>query len=188
MNAIVTERKRRSMTQKRLAHEAGIDARTLRKIEKGEQVSPDSYRAACLALGIEPHRPEPTAPQRLALSFREILHLSLIALVVVAAAFAFHRVRSAAPNYEITMLGEADCMTALGLPQSRPLDGWAAATSGLVVTDVKTFPGKARCATVMRVKSDLIELALIDSLAQDGIEADVDVVVGFLPSKFVASP
>ena len=39
----------------------------------------------------------------------------------------------------------------------------------------------------MGVKSDLSELALIDSLAQDGIEADVDVVGGFLPSNFVAS-
>lgn len=50
---IVDERLRRSMSQKRLAHEAGIDARTLRKIEKGEVVSPETYRSVLTALGIE---------------------------------------------------------------------------------------------------------------------------------------
>lgn len=51
MNRIESERRRQSMTQKRLAFESGIDARTLRKMEKGEQVSPESYRAVCQALG-----------------------------------------------------------------------------------------------------------------------------------------
>jgi hypothetical protein len=42
------------MSQKRLAHEAGIDVRTLRRIESGISVSPESYRAICIALKIEP--------------------------------------------------------------------------------------------------------------------------------------
>ncbi len=51
---IINERSRRSMTQKRLAHEAGIDPRTLRKIEKGEVVSPESLHAVYRVLGIAP--------------------------------------------------------------------------------------------------------------------------------------
>jgi transcriptional regulator with XRE-family HTH domain len=54
MTQVKNERIRRSMSQKRLALLAGIDARTLRKIEKGEYVSLESYRAVCNALGIEP--------------------------------------------------------------------------------------------------------------------------------------
>jgi len=46
-----------SMSQKRLAHEARIDVRTLRRIEGGVDVSPESYRAVCLALKIDPAVP-----------------------------------------------------------------------------------------------------------------------------------
>lgn len=59
---IVDERLRRNMSQKRLAHEAGIDARTLRKIEKGEVVSPETYRSVLNALGIES---APAQPRRI---------------------------------------------------------------------------------------------------------------------------
>lgn len=52
MTSIKDERVRQSMTQKRLAFESGIDARTLRKIEKGEAVSPESMRAVRVALGL----------------------------------------------------------------------------------------------------------------------------------------
>lgn len=54
MSIIKSERIKQSMSQKRLASLAGIDARTLRKIEKGEVVSAESFRSACLALGLEP--------------------------------------------------------------------------------------------------------------------------------------
>jgi transcriptional regulator with XRE-family HTH domain len=54
MSQIKSERIKQSMSQKRLADLAGIDARTLRKIEKGEVVSAESFRSACLALGLEP--------------------------------------------------------------------------------------------------------------------------------------
>lgn len=43
-----------SISQKRLAHMAGIDVRTLRRMESGIAVSPESYRAACLALKVDP--------------------------------------------------------------------------------------------------------------------------------------
>ncbi|MCV9965087.1 helix-turn-helix domain-containing protein [Pararhizobium sp. BT-229] len=52
----------RSMSQKRLAHEAGIDVRTLRRIESGIAVSPESFRAVCIALRIEPSIPSETTP------------------------------------------------------------------------------------------------------------------------------
>lgn len=42
------------MTQKRLAFEAGIDARTLRKIENDIAVSPESYRSVCRVLNLDP--------------------------------------------------------------------------------------------------------------------------------------
>jgi transcriptional regulator with XRE-family HTH domain len=51
-----------SMSQKRLAHEAGIDVRTLRRIEGGVTVSPESFRAVCLALRIDPSVPGETTP------------------------------------------------------------------------------------------------------------------------------
>ncbi len=54
MYAIRDERIRQSMSQKRLAHEAGITVRTLRKIEKGEDVSLETYRSVCKALGLRP--------------------------------------------------------------------------------------------------------------------------------------
>lgn len=53
MDTIRTERLRRSLTQKRLAFEAGIDPRTLRKIEKGEKVSPESVLSVCSVLGLD---------------------------------------------------------------------------------------------------------------------------------------
>jgi transcriptional regulator with XRE-family HTH domain len=65
-----------SMSQKRLAHEAGIDVRTLRRIEGGVTVSPESYRAVCLALKIDPSvsldetAPEPTATMAFTLASR----------------------------------------------------------------------------------------------------------------------
>lgn len=52
-----------SMSQKRLAHEAGIDVRTLRRIESGVDVLPESYRAVCLALRIDPAAPVDHAMQ-----------------------------------------------------------------------------------------------------------------------------
>ncbi|MCS4089939.1 helix-turn-helix domain-containing protein [Rhizobium sp. BK176] len=58
MSQIKSERIKQSMSQKRLASLAGIDARTLRKIEKGEVVSAESFRSACLALGLDPSLPE----------------------------------------------------------------------------------------------------------------------------------
>ncbi len=54
MSQIRDERIRQSMSQKRLAFLAQIDARTLRKIEKGENVSAESFRSVCNVLGIEP--------------------------------------------------------------------------------------------------------------------------------------
>jgi transcriptional regulator with XRE-family HTH domain len=54
---IKNERLKQSMSQKRLAYEAGIDARTLRKLETGETVSAETYRTVCVALGIEPTFP-----------------------------------------------------------------------------------------------------------------------------------
>lgn len=44
----------KSMSQKRLAFEAGIDARTLRKIEQGVTVSPESLWAVCRILEVDP--------------------------------------------------------------------------------------------------------------------------------------
>lgn len=52
MNAILEERIRQGKTQKRLAHEAGIAARTLRKLERGEEVSLETMGAVRKALGI----------------------------------------------------------------------------------------------------------------------------------------
>lgn len=46
-------REERSMTQKRLAFEAGVDVRTIRRMENGTSVSPESLRAAYVALGID---------------------------------------------------------------------------------------------------------------------------------------
>lgn len=54
MPTIREERLRRSLTQKRLAFEAGIDPRTLRKLEKGEKVSPESVLAVCRVLDMDP--------------------------------------------------------------------------------------------------------------------------------------
>lgn len=54
MTTVYEERMRRAWTQKRLAFEAGIDARTLRKIEKGQPVSLETIRAVCSVLDIAP--------------------------------------------------------------------------------------------------------------------------------------
>lgn len=61
MNAILDERIRQGKTQKRLAHEAGIAARTLRKLERGEEVSLETLGAVRRALGmrLQPHNPAP---------------------------------------------------------------------------------------------------------------------------------
>ncbi len=53
MSSIKDERLRQNMSQKRLALEAGINVRTLRKIEKGEYVSPESMRSVLSVLRVE---------------------------------------------------------------------------------------------------------------------------------------
>jgi transcriptional regulator with XRE-family HTH domain len=58
MNAILEERIRQGKTQKRLAYEAGIAARTLRKLERGEEVSLETLGAVRRALGIKT-QPQP---------------------------------------------------------------------------------------------------------------------------------
>jgi transcriptional regulator with XRE-family HTH domain len=52
------ERTRLAMTQKRLAHVAGIDARTVRKLERGETVSLETRHTVYTALGIPLERTE----------------------------------------------------------------------------------------------------------------------------------
>lgn len=69
-----------SMTQKRLAHEAGIDVRTLRRIEGGVAVSPESFRAVCLALKIPPvfvvDAPEPENSSSMSIAFMSLLEVT----------------------------------------------------------------------------------------------------------------
>lgn len=62
MNAILEERIRQGKTQKRLAYEAGIAARTLRKLERGEEVSLETLGAVRRVLGI---KTQPKLPTRI---------------------------------------------------------------------------------------------------------------------------
>ena len=63
MHDIKNVRLKKSMTQKRLAYEAGVDVRTIRRLEAGAAVSPESYRAACIVLGVDPaERGGPATP------------------------------------------------------------------------------------------------------------------------------
>lgn len=52
------ERTQLAMTQKRLAHAAGVDARTVRKLERGKPVSLETKHAVYSALGLPLDRPE----------------------------------------------------------------------------------------------------------------------------------
>ncbi|MCS4089514.1 helix-turn-helix domain-containing protein [Rhizobium sp. BK176] len=120
-----------SMSQKRLAHEAGIDVRTLRRIEGGVTVSPESYRAVCLALKIDPSvsieeaAPEPseTITLRLASRLDFIVAKSLafarttrgktiIAVAVVAVAVSAGAAVRAwwfRPNVSVTIAFDRSC-------------------------------------------------------------------------------
>jgi transcriptional regulator with XRE-family HTH domain len=113
---IIDERTRRSMTQKRLAHEAGIDPRTLRKIEKGEQVSPESLLSVYRVLGISP---EPGAPQafdaeevRYGDPFEGIGILGFLiraALILVVSIIVAMCIVQVLPNGKITIESQALC-------------------------------------------------------------------------------
>jgi transcriptional regulator with XRE-family HTH domain len=46
-------RAERSMSQKRLAFEAGVDVRTIRRMERGQSVSAETLRTTYIALGVE---------------------------------------------------------------------------------------------------------------------------------------
>lgn len=120
-----------SMSQKRLAHEAGIDVRTLRRIEGGVTVSPESYRAVCLALKIDPSfsieeaAPEPSATITLRLASRldfmvakslafarTVRGKAIIAVAVVAVAVSAGTAVRAwwlRPNVSVTIAFDRSC-------------------------------------------------------------------------------
>lgn len=82
------------MTQKRLAHEAGIDPRTLRKIEKGEQVSVESIYAVYKVLGIDPRKQKTTKTEaaedrRRPTALRMLALATILCLPVCGVLFAF---------------------------------------------------------------------------------------------------
>lgn len=117
---IVAERQRRSMSQKRLAHEAGIDARTLRKIEKGETVSPESLRNVLLALGLvsagtSPHT-LPVAPsdgERPAftndLPFSWLMLLAAILAIFGVVTLIFVAINEVSPNATLQVTSQTSC-------------------------------------------------------------------------------
>lgn len=108
---IIEERARRAMTQKRLAHEAGIDPRTLRKIEKGEQVSADSMYAVYKVLGINPReqkttKTEASEDRRRPTALRMLALAAILCLPVWGVLFAFEYTRS---NGAITITHPSPC-------------------------------------------------------------------------------
>lgn len=118
-----------SMSQKRLAHEAGIDVRTLRRIEAGVTVSPESYRAVCLALKIDPvifqQSPETSTSVRSALTkYLELMTaasleygrtlrgkaiIATASIAVVAAASTAVHTWSSRPNVSVTIAFDRSC-------------------------------------------------------------------------------
>jgi transcriptional regulator with XRE-family HTH domain len=53
---IVRLREVMDLSQRQLAHEAGVDRKTLRRIETSELVLPQSLYRVCMILGVEPQR------------------------------------------------------------------------------------------------------------------------------------
>jgi transcriptional regulator with XRE-family HTH domain len=130
MISVKDERIRQNMSQKRLAFEAGMNVRTVRKIEKGEQVSPESLRSVFAVLGMTPgtllsqetslapstvHQPK--ARLLLALSTLGLFFLGTLLLAAYAPAFVY-----LAPS--VGLLGV--CVTLLLWAKSHDTGGWFA--------------------------------------------------------------
>jgi transcriptional regulator with XRE-family HTH domain len=85
MTTIRDARVKRGISQKELARAAGIDARTLRKIENGEHVSDLSQKAVEQVLGVSAEVAVPTASQsaRRGFNYRIKFGLSVVAFLIL---------------------------------------------------------------------------------------------------------
>lgn len=184
MNPIKTERLKQSMSQKRLAILAGIDARTLRKIEKGEPVSPESYRSACLALHIEPSTAidMPSAPasdpgtqvKHDELSYKIIGLLGFALLTAMP--FAFNPLFGdyyfdQYPNLQISALLPGPCEDTTGASTAERVER---ALGGSKLTSSSMISGTDQCTVLINTfVPGSTERDIIKSLIPLGIDATI---------------
>lgn len=155
MTQIKNERTRQSMSQKRLALLAGIDARTLRKIEKGENVSPESYRSVCKALGIEPvvqdRQAEVADDAPLDVRARSQLTATLVAALAFALAsflvgavvyhFDAHKFLNLGTNFQATVAFVSVLLFLVGCPLLGMASIWAAPDTVVTLSAQNTAQG-----------------------------------------------
>ncbi|MCV9964878.1 helix-turn-helix domain-containing protein [Pararhizobium sp. BT-229] len=193
MTQIKTERTRQSMSQKRLALLAGIDARTLRKIEKGENVSPESYRAVCNALGISPAissdcpavadgAPLDTkARSPIAAFFVAVFVFVLATSLVGAAAYHFdvHRIMNLETNFQAAIASLGVLMFLVGCPLVGIASIWASPDTVVTLSVENNAKGMSVAAMLGAVREFVPGGRFkVASVTSSGITQSV-VAVGF---------
>jgi transcriptional regulator with XRE-family HTH domain len=178
MKNIRAERERQSLTQKRLAYLAGIDARTLRKIEKGEVVSPDSYRAVCVALKIDPPKEEFTRVQKRSPGYLRDLFGGILAICSFVAMPVFGGPLMAAyyadkePNLSVVAILPRQCGSSTEVDVSSRIIG---VLEGARFPEVSVIKGTERCQVRLRtLVIGMSENALLEKLRT--LSLDVSVV------------
>lgn len=153
MKNIRAERERQSLTQKRLAYLAGIDARTLRKIEKGEVVSPDSYRAVCVALQIDPSKEEFAQVQMKSHGYLRDIFGGILAICSFVAMPVFGGHLMAAyyadkePNLSVVATLPGQCGSSTEVDVSSRILG---VLDGARFSEISTIKGTERCQVRLR--------------------------------------
>ena len=114
MNAIRNTRMKLGLSQKDLARRAGIDARTLRKIENGEHVSELSLTAVEHILGISttPRAPSKARPSTRAFPWRRSLVIMAVLAAILIIGYAGSFYFEAAIHL---MIAAVACATVFGL-------------------------------------------------------------------------
>jgi transcriptional regulator with XRE-family HTH domain len=193
MTQIKNERIQQSMSQKRLALLAGIDARTLRKIEKGENVSPESYRSVCNALGIPPAAQEASTcaiedapvqakPRSLisaclaAATFFALATGSILILAIYSGAYHFMNLGSA--TYAEAAISSM-LLVLLGCPLLGVASIWASPNTVVTISTDNNERGLS-VSTLLGVVSDVVPRGRfkIDSVSSSGSAQSV-AAVGF---------
>lgn len=178
MNAIQNERLRRSMTQKRLAHEAGISPRTLRKLERGGEVSLETARAVRKALGLGD--PEARQPPDVSISqadrpspFYDRFAAGCIGLILaisVGITTAFVVLHHFDPNALLAVRSAEACGPAMEKVVEAKVEG---GLPGTKVVDRSTVASTDGCWIKLTLKTSDEEAAILAELKDKGMSGEM---------------
>jgi transcriptional regulator with XRE-family HTH domain len=168
---IINARKRKSLTQKRLAHEAGVDVRTLRKLEKGEEVSLETKHLVYKALGLshEEDESQASSPPSKIEDWTGVLALAGILLCGLLVAVIFNDMESYRANTLITTSMPEPC-------DEQRISATAQQLTEVIGGDLRTvnkIHGTDKCEVNVHIRTKLSEPDVLTQIRSTRIQATV---------------